>query len=302
MEELSSISHINSRSSKIVEAANRRSFSEIFDVLLWSVKFNAMQSIASPEAAEHIFRLSLDDDILNTKVAMPQLLRPQDVANKVQMLFSSLPPSSVLLSREDFVEMMTNQKSNSCNFTASNSFATNRLKDENKDTCTFNSSYAVEAVKKQTDIQTKSLTASSKSYSSDVAAISSYPSNVMLNSKDISSDSLHSNYLQTQQKRIRSRSLDRSVDRGNKNGFDGDTNMLTRSRSVGRSTTSSEIRRAHNLRLRDADTQDQIENKMKASYRFIASRKSTDLSYQGEHGERRRQGLSVWSGLHSCKH
>lgn len=107
----SSAKRISGRSVKIISNQRRDAWNEIFDVLLWSVSF-ATKSFDKKEGInEHSsdalgFSISNKLDILDTTKAMPQLIRPQDLANVVQALFHQLLPVEKRMSREDFIECM----------------------------------------------------------------------------------------------------------------------------------------------------------------------------------------------------
>ena len=84
-------------------------WNEIFDVLLWSVSFATKSFHQKDEKLEEgcfDFSVNARTEYLDTTKAMPQLIRPQDLANVVQSLFHQLPLAESRLSRGDFISKM----------------------------------------------------------------------------------------------------------------------------------------------------------------------------------------------------
>lgn len=102
-------SKMSTRSTKLTSLMRTSAWNEIFDVLLWSVSFSTKSFDKKDEKSStesYGFSISSGAEYLDTVKAMPQLIRPQDLANVVQALFHQLLPIERRLSRQDFINKM----------------------------------------------------------------------------------------------------------------------------------------------------------------------------------------------------
>jgi hypothetical protein len=105
-------SFMSKRSIKLSNSARWQSLSEIYDVLLWSVAFTSSCDddgvVDMSQLSENgMCCLSNPDERLDVSRALPQLLRPQDLANLVSLVFSKFPEGTKLTRRE-FVSAIEN--------------------------------------------------------------------------------------------------------------------------------------------------------------------------------------------------
>ena len=112
-----SAKRMSHRSEKLSANQRKTAWNEIFDVLLWSVSF-ATKSFDKDDCTGSPYLVTGENEYLDTTKAMPQLIRPQDLANVVQSLFYQLLPLEKRLSRKAFVDKMES-------FTAGHTFTHN---------------------------------------------------------------------------------------------------------------------------------------------------------------------------------
>ena len=333
LDKLAAGKKISQRSEIITNNQRRNAWNEIFDVLLWSVSF-ATRSFEkdvnklSNAPIDVGFSISTKNEILDTKKAMPQLIRPQDLANVVQSLFHQLLPTEQRLTREEFIMKMEA-------FTAGHGFVHTPVEGPitKSDSTAQASGVSVAKSQQQSSIRSQD----GKNYLSrelsSFASIAEDLENRKPNSK-IQSQSNSQHTLQ-----VMNSTIDGSKSALNVAPSAFPINMLLNSRSSiamsgqlklkddehnamhrNRRSKSSERRVAtasellgtaynnyaiHKRRSVSANRTrfDVMPANPNPSFipRMEACAKSAKLAYRGEHGERRKLGLSVGVGLHSCK-
>lgn len=271
-------------------------------------------------------------EYLDTSKAMPQLIRPQDLANVVQSLFYQLSTSERRLSRVDFVSKMeaftsghgfvqTTDRANK-KIEKLNSIE-NAVVDPSIDpafisngAASFMSRESFSSVPSSNRALTESIIRanSSSSTKSQVVPPSSFPINMMLTSSDSfggrfrETPVLEHASVEARSKRCQSSDRRMAAEQIGENKASLSPKfprimcfyelhflvygmLLCTAVNRNRSSSAGRIRPKESSSDNNATFEPHLE----------AAKRTAKLAYRGQHGERRRLGLSVGSGLHSCE-
>lgn len=332
---------IDPKSESMLQQMRSAALSEIFDVLLWSVKFNVRMGEAKRSGITAVIHeddplllLSVADEHLDVAKSMPQLLRPQDVANLVEAFFASLPKDAKL-TRFEFVEKMNHLPAN---------ILANLEQSDNKSVASSSKASSGRPRSKSTERRvssggnstssgygTTSTSGTRRVLEPNVPRPTAMPLNMALFAPDVvkynnnnsnnttpsgptttnsSADGYDDDGASSRGRGRAQTPTDRSSGRGNTN---------TTSNSRGRSA-SAEGRQQGRRSLswandpnhiitsngnENSSTNSNTNNPTSTSNRSkspsYTNARSERLSLQGEQGERRKLGLSVFSGLHACE-